>query len=531
MEAAARVCGADNECPIVLTLTDMDTEVPNSTVAQVKVVDAATKAQYGTTPTYAYDAVLGTVTIERYTATASATTVAPSSVQFAVVVTGPDGYTQPFESAAMLVAVDAATATLGAVADGVTLVAGSQNTVPVAFADAVGLTVVPSSALVSSSSTALSSLSSSVTAGTFTATPLSGADVSLVFIVAPTRRRIAVTVASSAILVWPASPVAAPTEGAAVGVPSPMSVTLAEIVPSVVRASFGAPSPASAVVSDVAVTGATVAYTLNASEDAQYTAPLTLSVGTLRVYSRTYDATVLATAQAIYAWPSAVVATLDIGGAQDVRGFAAARQYGSVKLALQGLDTNTTTAVASTGAVKVYVGNVEVPVAVSYVYDAATHAVTVTSMTLGAQTGAIHFGVEVTAPSGQKKEIFSSAETHVVYAVPDTVRLETITDGISLVAGRATSAQFVFSHTNTTVNGNLAALAVPSVHSVSPPTTAVALGSFASAKVLDATITASSVLTTITLMFESTRTVVLATVAAGAIYTLPATAQCVATRL
>jgi hypothetical protein len=42
---------------------------------------------------------------------------------------------------------------------------------------------------------------------------------------AETRRRIAVTVASSAILVWPASPVAAPTEGAAVGVPSPMSVT------------------------------------------------------------------------------------------------------------------------------------------------------------------------------------------------------------------------------------------------------------------------------------------------------------------
>ncbi|NDC43126.1 MAG: hypothetical protein EBZ77_16525 [Chitinophagia bacterium] len=154
-----------------------------------------------------------------------------------------------------------------------------------------------------------------------------------------------------------------------------------------------------------------------------------------------------------------------------------------------------------------------------------------TSMTLGSKTGSIHFGVTVTAPSGLRNEIYSSALTHVVYAVPDTVRLEPISDGYALVAGRATSAQFVFSHTNATVNGMLAALAVPSVYAASPSTTVVELlGSFTSAKVLGATITAGAAQnTTITLMFESTRTVVVATVASGAIYTFPATAQCVAT--
>ena len=81
IEAASRVCGADNECPIVLTLTGRDADVSNAAeiaaTGQVTVVDASAQMQYGTTPTYAYDAVLGKVTIKRYTATASETTVAP----------------------------------------------------------------------------------------------------------------------------------------------------------------------------------------------------------------------------------------------------------------------------------------------------------------------------------------------------------------------------------------------------------------------------------------------------------------------
>ncbi|NDC40650.1 MAG: hypothetical protein EBZ77_03730 [Chitinophagia bacterium] len=306
------------------------------------------------------------------------------------------------------------TATLGVVAAGITLVAGSETTVAVTFADADGSPVVPTTTHVRSSS-AVAALDASVSNGTFKVTPLASASqtgIGLEFIVSPTRRRIAVSIPSSAILVWPDGPVSAPTGTATVGSASAMSVALSGSVPSTVRASFGPLAAldltSGASVSDVAVAGAQVAYKLTATSSTTYTAALTLSVGTApaKVYTRTYSVVVLQKAGATYSWPSGL-AVASIPAAM-----TAGSTYSSVRLTVQG---STTSTVAASGAVKVYVGNVEVPGSVAaYTYESGT--VAVTSVTLGAQTGSIRFGVTVGAPTGQTREILSSTALTVIAA-------------------------------------------------------------------------------------------------------------------
>ncbi len=79
---------------------------------------------------------------------------------------------------------------------------------------------------------------------------------------------------------------------------------------------------------------------------------------------------------------------------------------------------NNTNEVAATGAVRVWIGGAVVSgVVASYTYRPATHDVLINTMTLGTQTGALQFGVTVTAPSNAATlEVLSSG--HTVVAVP-----------------------------------------------------------------------------------------------------------------
>ena len=104
--AGSTVCGAGNTSSIVLTLTGIDAETPNTAEiaadgGAVACVDASGLSAYGTIPTYTYADATHSASIGLF-ALADA---APASgyVQFAVVVASPDGYTTTLRTAPLAV--------------------------------------------------------------------------------------------------------------------------------------------------------------------------------------------------------------------------------------------------------------------------------------------------------------------------------------------------------------------------------------------------------------------------------------------
>jgi hypothetical protein len=519
--AGSVVCGAGNTSSIVLTLTGFDATTTNTTeirTGAVTCVDSvATGTAYGTTPTYTYTAASHSASVGVYTLGSSVP--ASGSVRFAVVVTAPDGVTTTVRSAPIATAVDATSATLGVVASGVTLISGSAVSVPVTF---VGAT--PSGAEITATGGTFSAIASSVTSGAFSATYSGAASATtFTFVVSPTRRRIAVTVPSTSILVWPSSATTAPVSTITVGTASAMVTTLSSAVPAVVGVTVTGVT-AGASVGTPSVSGTAVTYTLTTTANATCTATVTLAVAG---YSQSYPQT-LATADQVYAFPTGVQAVLTVSGATTTN-FAAGQTYTSaVVLSLLNVDPspNHTNEVAATGAVRVWVGGAVVAgVVASYTYRPATHDVLINTMTLGTQTGALQFGVTVTAPSNAATlEVLSSG--HSVVAVPNTVTIAPISSGYSLVASMAMRTQFTFSHTNSTIHaalGNFSSGASTSIVTVaSTPTIPVVLdATFAATRVIGATITATTAQQTLTFTFVATRTVVSCVVAAAAIYTFP----------
>jgi hypothetical protein len=520
--AGSVVCGTGNTSAIVLALTGFDATTTNTTeirTGAVSCVDAvSTGTTYGTTPTYTYTAASHSASVGVYTL---GTTAPPSgSVRFAVVVTAPDGVPTTLRSAPFVVAVDATSATLGVVASGVTLISGSAVSVPVTF---VGAT--PSGAEITATGGTFSAIASSVSSGAFSATYSGAASATtFTFVVTPTRRRIAVTVPSTSILVWPSSATTAPVNTITVGTASAMVTTLSSAVPAVVGVTVTGVT-AGASVSTPSVSGTAVTYILTTTANATCTATVTLAVAG---YSQSYPQT-LATADQVYAFPTGVQAVLTVSGATTTN-FAAGQTYTSaVVLSLLNVDAspNNTNEVAVTGAVRVWVGGAVVSgVVASYTYRPATHDVLINTMTLGTQTGALQFGVTVTAPSNAATlEVLSSG--HAVVAVPNTVTIASIAGGgYSLVASMAMRTQFTFSHANTTIHaalGNFSSGASTSIVTVaSTPTIPVVLeATFAATRVIGATITATTAQQTLMFTFVATRTVVSCVVAAAAIYTFP----------
>ncbi|NDC43189.1 MAG: hypothetical protein EBZ77_16840, partial [Chitinophagia bacterium] len=100
-----------------------------ATVTSVRVKDE-TGSTYGSA--VAFSTSGAKIAVTSYTA---GTTVATGAVQFEATLTAPDGATKPVSFGSLVTKRDAVTATLGVVAAGVTLVAGSETTVAVTFAD------------------------------------------------------------------------------------------------------------------------------------------------------------------------------------------------------------------------------------------------------------------------------------------------------------------------------------------------------------------------------------------------------------
>ncbi|NDC42940.1 MAG: hypothetical protein EBZ77_15545, partial [Chitinophagia bacterium] len=202
-------------------------------------------------------------------------------------------------------------------------------------------------------------------------------------------------------------------------------------------------------------------------------------------------------------------------------------------------DTTNVAEVAATGAVKVFVGApaVEVPDAVaSYTYSSSTHTVQVNQMTLDAKTGPLVFEVEVTAPSGSKLKISTSATLHTVYAVPNAVAVALISGSAQykLVDATETGTRFVFSNTNPAIDAlSMAPFAAGSTVSAAVALTAttatsVVLGAtFTATRSLGATITApvTNGSASFTFTFAATRTKATASVAASEMYTFPSLAS------
>ena len=209
-------------------------------------------------------------------------------------------------------------------------------------------------------------------------------------------------------------------------------------------------------------------------------------------------------------------ATSDASG---VLGLAAGRTYTSeVTLTLQG----DIASVAPTGAVSVTINNALVDGAVaSYVYQPATQKVVVTSMTLGAQLGALRFGVAVTTSSGVITTLFSTG--HTAYAVPDSVSIATF-GGRALLPAMETVTQFTFSHTNPAIDaaiGSLGAGASASSVTVASTATTALSATFSTSKVLGATVSASIATHAFTFTFAPTRTTATVVVPASAFYAWP----------
>jgi hypothetical protein len=526
-DAGNALCGPGNTSSILLTLTDFDSVTENTNeITKVTCVNSSTLVAVGTDPTYTYTSSTHSASIKLYTVPTDLT----SSVKFSVIVTAPDGYTTTLNSIqTFLTELGATTASLGSVATGITFVSGSNVNVPVTFSNAVG--VLTPSTLISTNGT-FSAISTSVTSGSFSATYTGEAiSTDITFTVAPTQRRIIVSVPASAILVWPTSASTAPVNSVTIGIASAMKTTLSSSVQSSVTASFGSltasDSSTGSSLSTPSVSGAFVTYTITTTSEATYTSSVTLSVST---YSKTYNQTIV-NADQIYAWPTGVEAVLSLNGATsgsdyNILGFAAGRTYtSSVTLSLKGIDPSpvNTSEVAASGAIRVYVsGTLVSNVVTSYTYISNTHEVIVNSMTLGVQTGALQFGVTVTAPSGSTYELLSSG--HTVYAVPDTVTIGTIGSGYSLIASNPIATTFTFSHTNNTLNNSLGTLATgasSSILSLVSTATVTLSSTFGTSKVLNATITSSASQQTFTFMFASTRTTAVSTVLSSAIYSFP----------
>ena len=503
----------------------------------VSCVDSVSLQAYGNVPTFEYSGLSGLLVSVTSFTLGSAGAAAPSSgrVAFAVVVTAPDGNVTTLTTAPIDAVVDAQSVTLGELATGLTLVSGSEVSVPVVFDRAVYATV--------SSTGTFSALATSVAAGSFTATYTGAAkDTTFTFVLARTRRRIQATVAASSILVWPESATTAPVDGVTVGVASAIVTTLSAAVPAAVSAVVSTDSAvgAAGTVGSATVAGLTVSYALTASSNATYTATVTLSVGTTRSYTKAFAQT-LATAAQVYAWPSGVTAVLSLNSAStgadyDVRGFAAGISYSGVVLTLLDVDqdTDNSAEVAPSGAVAVYVGGALVAgVVKSYAYDAATHTVTIGQITLGTETGSLRFGLTVTAPSGSKRELLSSG--HTVFAVPDTVSIGTIGDGYSLIAGHATHARFAFSNTNAAIHANLGNFSSgtpvsSSLITLDTTATVTLASTFAESLTLVASVDPKAARdVSFAFMFSATRTTAVVTVPASAIYTFPALSSLVAT--
>ena len=526
-EAGNTLCGPGNTSSILLTLTGFDSVTENTNeITKVTCVNSSTLVAVGTDPTYTYTSSSHSASIKLYTVPTNLT----SSVKFSVIVTAPDGYTATLNSSqTFLTELGATTASLGSVATGVTLVSGSNVNIPVTFSNSGG-DLTPST-LISTNGT-FSAISTSVTSGSFSATYTGEAiSTDIIFTVAPTQRRIIVSVPASAILFWPTSASTAPVNGVTIGIASAMKTTLSSSVQSAVTASFGSltasDSSTGSSLSTPVVSGTFVTYTITTTSEATYTSSVTLSVST---YSKTYNQTIV-NADQIYAWPTGVDAVLSLNGATsgsdyNILGFAAGRTYSSsVTLSLKGIDPSpvNTSEVAASGAIRVYVsGTLVSNVVTSYTYISNTHEVIVNSMTLGVQTGALQFGVTVTAPSGSTYELLSSG--HTVYAVPDTVTIGTIGSGYSLIASNPIETTFTFSHTNNTINNSLGTLATgasSSTLSLVSTATVTLSSTFGTSKVLNATVTASASQQTFTFMFASTRTTAVSTVLSSAIYSFP----------
>jgi hypothetical protein len=526
-DADNALCGPGNTSSILLTLTGFDSVTENTNeITKVTCVNSSTLVAVGTDPTYTYTSSSHSASIKLYTVPTNLT----SSVKFSVIVTAPDGYTTTLNSSqTFLIELGATTASLGSVATGITFVSGYNVNVPVTFSNAVG--VLTPSTLISTNGT-FSAISTSVTSGSFSATYTGEAtSTDIIFIVAPTQRRIIVSVPASAILVWPTSATTAPVNSVTIGIASAMKTTLSSSVQSSVTASFGSLTASDAStgssLSTPSVSGTFVTYTITTTSEATYTSSVTLSVST---YSKTYNQTIV-NADQIYVWPTGVEAVLSLNGATsgsdyNILGFAAGRTYSSsVTLSLKGIDPSpvNTSEVAASGAIRVYVsGTLVSNVVTSYTYISNTHEVIVNSMTLGVQTGALQFGVTVTSPSGSTYELLSSG--HTVYAVPDTVTIGTIGSGYSLIASNPIATTFTFSHTNNTLNNSLGTLATgasSSTISLVSTATVTLASTFGTSKVLNATVTASASQQTFTFMFPSTRTTAVSTVLSSAIYSFP----------
>jgi hypothetical protein len=526
-DAGNALCGPGNTSSILLTLTGFDSVTENTNeITKVTCVNSSTLVAVGTDPTYTYTSSTHSASIKLYTVPTNLT----SSVKFSVIVTAPDGYTTTLNSTqTFLTELGATTASLGSVATGITFVSGSNVNLPVTFSNAVG--VLTPSTLISTNGT-FSAISTSVTSGSFSATYTGEAtNTDIIFIVAPTQRRIIVSVPASAILVWPTSASTSPVNSVTIGIASAMKTTLSSSVQSSVTASFGSltasDSSTGSSLSTPSVSGTFVTYTITTTSEATYTSSVTLSVST---YSKTYNQTIV-NADQIYVWPTGVEAVLSLNGATsgsdyNILGFAAGRTYSSsVTLTLKGIDPSpvNTSEVAASGAIRVYVsGTLVSNVVTSYTYISNTHEVIVNSMTLGVQTGALQFGVTVTSPSGSTYELLSSG--HTVYAVPDTVTIGTIGSGYSLIASNPIATTFTFSHTNNTLNNSLGTLATgasSSILSLVSTATVTLSSTFGTSKVLNATVTSSASQQTFTFMFASTRTTAVSTVLSSAIYSFP----------
>ena len=545
------VCGVGNASRVVLTLGggDVGSSIKPTTISAVQVVDAS-GVGYGTVGGFDYTSP--TVAVRSYTLPTDR--LPTSAVCFRVTMVAPDATTTvTITSSTFDVIATPTSCSIGTlVGSAYALVDGSTVQVPFALsavannaAFGTGLSILGAIDSVTAPSVVFGDVGTFASVGAFTVQATYAGDTGsavVTLIMARTRARVTTTIQ-------------------AYKFPSDVSYafpsTLTANVASSVTATLNTPILAGATWSVSASGGVVASGTGTATSPGSIAIPFTLTPSanvdvsanvalTWAGLSRTVSSTV-ATAAQVYAWPSSVTAVLALNGATsgadyNVLGFAAGRSYGSastlvssVTITLQGTDADTphTSEVANSGAVSVYINGVFVTSAVVYTYRPATHDLVVHTMTLGTQLGALEFVVTVTAPSGQTTSLRTSG--HSAVAVPDTVVISTLGDGYSLIASNAIQTQFTFSNTNSALRSAIeigtfssgASTSILAVSSITPTIPISLATTFVEARVLGATVTATTTAQqTLTFTFASTRTVVACTVPTTSIYTFPTSATC-----
>ena len=229
--------------------------------------------------------------------------------------------------------------------------------------------------------------------------------------------------------------------------------------------------------------------------------------------------------------PSSVSTVFSLNGATsgddyNVMGLASGKTYSDVFLSLQWADNiSNPVNIAETGAVQLYIGGSVIQNGIaSYTYNSITNNISIGSINPGSRVGNLYISVTLTSPAGTTIDLETSG--HVVYAVPDTVSIATISDGYSLINSKETQTNFFFSHTNSSINSLMtildSGLMTANIVSVTNSDASIELNtSISIPRNIGAKVTSNNNEQTFTFMFISTRTTVQVIVPVSNIYTFP----------